>query len=101
MKRVGKVWDFLFGAALIGGAPLAALFVVMMVFFLFRPAFDDRLFVIIALILCGTAFVTACVWRSKHRRLRRLVLVAEILAAVFGISLFILACAAIVRIGGG
>jgi hypothetical protein len=101
MKRAGKIWDFLFGVALIGGAPLAALFLVMIGFYVFGPALDIRLFTVIASIFCGTAFATACVWRRKHRHLQSLVLIAEILVAIIGILLFILACGAIVRVGGG
>src|SRR5437879_4012881 len=63
MTRAAKIWDFLFGIALIGGAPLAALFVVEIGFYIFRPSTDTRLIGLIALILGTIAFGTACVRR--------------------------------------
>jgi hypothetical protein len=101
MTRAAKIWDFLFGVALIGGAPLAALFVVEIGFFTFRPSTDARLIGLIALIFGTIAFGAACVRRWKHRHLRRWILFAEIFIAALTICLFILAWAAILRIARG
>jgi hypothetical protein len=101
MTRSAKIWDFLFGVALIGGAPLAALFVVEIGFFTLRPATDARLIGLVALIFGTTAFGAACFRRWKHRHLRRWILFAEIFVAALVISLFILAVATILRISRG
>lgn len=101
MTRVEKIWDFLFGVALIGGAPLAALFVVEIGFFIFRPSTDARLIGLIALIFGAFAFGAACVRRWKHRHLRRWLLFAEIFMAGLVIFSFILACSTILRIARG
>jgi hypothetical protein len=101
MTRSAKIWDFLFGAALIGSAPLAALFVVMICFFIFRPSFDVRLFLVIASIFCSIAFGAACIWRWEHRHLRKWIIFAEIFVAALVMFLFILAVAAILRTARG
>jgi len=101
MTRAAKIWDFLFGVALIGGAPLSALFIVMIGFFIFRPSADVRLIGLVALIFGTIAFGAACHQRWKHRHLRRWILFAEIFVAALVIILFIVAVAAILRIGGG
>ena len=101
MKHLGKIWDFLFGVALIAGAPLAGLFVLMIGFFIFYRDPDIRLILAAASVLFGTAFAAACLWRRKHRHLPNWVLIVEMLVAVLGLFLFLLACGAIVRIGGG
>jgi hypothetical protein len=101
MTRAAKIWDFLFGVALIGGAPLAALFVVEIGFFTLRPSTDARLIGLLALILGTIAFGAACHRRWKHRHLRRWILFAEIFVAAFVVFLFILSCVAILRIARG
>jgi hypothetical protein len=101
MTRAAKIWDFLFGVALIGGAPLAALFVVEIGFFILRPSADARLIGLLALIFGTIALGAACHRRWKHRHLRRWILFAEIFVAALVIILFILAVAAILQIGGG
>jgi hypothetical protein len=98
MKRAEKVWDFLFGVALIGGAPLAALFAVLIGFYILRPSSDVRLIGLLTLIFSTTAFGIACIWRRKHRHLRSSLLFVEILVAVLSIALFILACMAITHL---
>src|SRR5947209_3663852 len=101
MARAAKIWDFLFGVALIGGAPLSALFVVMIGFYIFHPSADGRLMGLAALTFGTIAFGAACHRRCKHRHLRRWIIFAEIFVAAFVIILFILAVEAILRIGGG
>jgi len=101
MTRAAKIWDFLFGVALICGAPLAALFVVEISFFIFRPSADARLIGLSALIFGIIAFGAACVRRWKHRHLRRWILFAEIFIAALSIYLFTLVCAAILHIARG
>jgi hypothetical protein len=101
MTRAAKIWDFLFGVALIGGAPLAALFVVEIGFFIFRPSTDARLIGLMAVIFGTIAFGSACLRRWKHRHLQRWILLVEIFVAALAIILFILACATILRVARG
>ena len=91
MTRAQKIWDFLFGVALIGGAPLVALWAVSSVGALaFHSVAVMPVVELSAWVSSLIAFVVACVWRGKHRRLPDSLLVAEAMAAIFAAGFFML-----------
>ena len=87
MTRSQKICDFIFGVALIGGAPIVAFFVAG---FILSFAASSRL-VPLAVFGCGfIAFVVACIWRRKHRHLSSSFFAAEIVTAIITSVLFML-----------
>lgn len=92
MKRAQKIWDFLFGVMLIGGAPIVAYcFAAFILSFTFRSAIGLALASQVILACSVGAFLAACFWRMKHRNLPKSLFVAELLTAIFAGALFMLA----------
>jgi hypothetical protein len=91
MTRTQKIWDFLFGVAVIGGAPIVAFCFVALIFsFVFHSADSSPLIGLVVLASGAAAFVAACLWRRKHRHLPSSFFIAELLVAVFAGVLFML-----------
>jgi hypothetical protein len=96
MTRAQKIWDFFLGVALISGAPLVALWAVSSVGSLaFHSVAVMPVVELSAWASSLIAFVVACFWRGKHRRLPSSLLVAEAMTAIFAAGLFMLAAAVI------
>ena len=94
MTRSQKIWDFLLGVALMSGAPLVALWAVSSVGSLaFHSVAVMPVVVLSAWASSLIAFVVACVWRGKHRRLPSSFLVAEAMSAILAAGLFMLVLA--------
>jgi hypothetical protein len=87
MTRAQKIWDFVFGVALIAGAPIITFFVAA---FALHFAASARFIPPMVLMLATVAFVGACIWRKKHRVLPSSVFAAEVVAAIFASLLFML-----------
>src|ERR1039457_2970233 len=87
MTRAQKIWDFLFGVALIGGAPIVTF---MAAVFALHFVTDSRFVPLVVLALATIAFVIACIWRRKHRVLPSSFFGAELLVAIFASVLFML-----------
>jgi multisubunit Na+/H+ antiporter MnhB subunit len=87
MTRAQKIWDFLFGVALIGGAPIVTF---MVTAFALHFAAGSQIVTLVVLTSATIAFVIACIWRRKHRVLPSSFFAAEILVAIFTSVLFML-----------
>ena len=85
MTRAQKIWDFLFGVTLIGGAPIAMFCVAG---FVLRLADISRFVGPVILICASAAFACACLWRKKHRVLPGSFFVAEVATAICATVLF-------------
>jgi hypothetical protein len=99
MTRAQKILDFIFGVALISGAPaITFLFLsFIMSWFVFHSAWwwaeQHPLLPVAFLILWAsvlTAFISVCIWRKKHKRLPASTFVAEVTVAVFVAVFFII-----------
>jgi hypothetical protein len=82
MTRAQKIRDFVFGVALIAGAPIVTFFVAMIAL---QNKSSERFIPPMVLML---AFVGACIWRKKQRVLPGSVFVAEVVAAILASVLF-------------
>ena len=87
MTRAQKIWDFVFGVALIGSAPIVTF---MAAAFALHFAAGSRLVPLLVLASATIAFVIACIWRRKHRILPSSFFAAEVLIAIFASVLFML-----------
>lgn len=90
MTRAQKIWDFLFGVALVGGAPIVTFYAVASVLhFANISCFSGPL-----VLMCATAaFACACIWRKKHRVLPGSLFVTEVSVAIFVSVLFMVVLA--------
>jgi hypothetical protein len=87
MTRAQKIWDFLFGVALIGAAPIVMF---MAAAFALRFVAGSRFAGPLVLTSATAAFAGACIWRKKHRVLPSSLFVAEVAVAIFASVLFML-----------
>ena len=85
MTRAQKIWDFLFGVALIGGAPIVTFCVVA---FALHFADSSRFAGPVVLMCATSAFACACIWRKKNRALPNSFFVAEVATAICASVLF-------------
>ena len=85
MTRAQKIWDFLFGVALIAGAPLCTFYIVG---FSLSFAASSQFVGLVVLMSAIAAFACACIWRKKHRVLPRSVFAAEVAVAIVAGILF-------------
>jgi len=88
LTRLQNLWDFVFGVALIGGAPIAACWLVSALTTHFVDPSSTGYLPRLAL-ASQAAFasgvvvlVLACLWRSKHRLLPSSIFVVEVLVAL-------------------
>ena len=97
MTRSQKIWDFVFGVAVISGAPIVTLCAISFVAPLILSSYVGRSslpgWTIIA--IGAVTFLGACVWRRKHRQLPSSLFAAEVLTAILagGLFLFVLSAA--------
>ncbi len=88
MTRFEKVWDFLFGVALISGAPLAAFwFVSVLASYFVSASSRDYVARLAVATMCAQAasvisFALAIWWRSQHRLLPRSLFGVEVAVAL-------------------
>ncbi|MEI8287984.1 MAG: hypothetical protein WCH99_00815 [Verrucomicrobiota bacterium] len=90
MKRAQKIWDLLFGVALIGGAPISTFYAAV---FVLHFANVSRFSGPLVLICTTAAFACACIWRKKHRVLPVSLFATEVSVAVFVSVLFMVVLA--------
>ena len=87
MTRSQNIGDFVLGAAAMTLTPIVVFFVAG---FGLSFARSSRFFPLLLLALSFFAFVAACVWRWKHRRLPHLFFAAEFAVAICANAAFIL-----------
>ena len=87
MTRAQKIWDFVFGVALIAGAPVGTFYIVALALtFAATSQFAGP----VVLMTATAAFVGACLWRKKHRVLPSSLFVTEVAVAIVASVLFML-----------
>jgi len=91
MKLVRLSWDFLFGVLLIGGAPLCAMALTMILLFLNESRFPVIISEGIGFVILGVMFITAVAafayairFRLRRRLLPKGVVVLEVLLGIIG-----------------
>jgi hypothetical protein len=105
-RLIAKVWDFVFGSILVGGAPLATYWLLALlsdlpcnfVFYHYgeRAAFRLQMVLLtIAFFAAFPAFIFAIVWRTRHRVIPRSLLAFEVFVAIVW-AFFFFACLGVI-----
>jgi hypothetical protein len=91
MTRTQKIWDFIFGVALISGVPLILLFGVSSALSALSRSAPNSPFAAWGLLVLGIgALSLSGIWRRKHRHLPESFFLAELLTAILASGLFLL-----------
>lgn len=85
MTVAQKIWDFLFGVALIAASPILIFFVAVSVL---RFAVNSPLVSLLVFAVSIVAFFGACIWRKRHRALPGSFFIAEVIIGIFASILF-------------
>ena len=96
-----KVWDFIFGSFLVGGAPVGTYWLLAMVLdwpcrLVFRHYGDHPAFILqmitpgIATVAAAAMFGWAIFWRTRHRLLPSWLLGVEVIVGIIGAVFFFL-----------
>ena len=85
MTAAQKIWDFMFGVALMAGAPIVTFFAVASIL---RFAASWPFVPMIVMGISAVAFAGACIWRKRHRVLPASFFAAEVVLAIFASILF-------------